>query len=117
MATVNFKDNEFYQDYDAQYYFRSLGMENVRFTTKAVTVDDKQVVLVNVKGVLPDDGRILNTDLWPRNEATAEDLANLGSIDTFVFRVGYYTNPTTGEVTASAPKHLLCSGEKREFKA
>ena len=115
MAKVEFKSNERYQDYDANLYFDACGFTGVRYALKKVMVDETPTVLVHVRATMP-DGQILETDIWPRNEATAEDLA-VETIDNFEFRIGFYADEKTGEVTTGAPKHLLCHGEKRAFNA
>lgn len=116
MANVQFKKNERYQDYDAQLYFQACGFVNTSFSTKTAKVNDEACVLIQIRATAP-DGRIVETDFWPRNEATAEDLTMVGKpIENFEFRVGFYTDEETGEVTSGAPKHLLCHGDKREFR-
>jgi len=118
MESIKFQENNNYQDYVASYFFRSLGLEDVKFTTKVVDVKDEKVILIEVTGVQPSDGKKIVYTLWPRNKATEGDLAKLKQYPVdFDFRIGFYTNPETGEVTASAPKHLLATGEKREFVA
>ena len=115
---IQFKENERYQDYDAALYFRASGAEKVTFTTRVVKVVDEDVILVHIRATMPEDGRIIECDLWPRNEATKEDLAHVGeALENFEFRVGFFADPETGEITAGAPKHLLCHGAKREFRA
>lgn len=117
MANVNFQKNERYQDYDAALYFQACGFARTEFSTKAVDVNEEKCILVHIRAVAP-DGTILETDLWPRNEATAEDLAMVGQpLSDFEFRVGFFTDEATGEITNGAPKHLLCHGDKREFRA
>ncbi len=117
MENLNFKQNERYQDYDARLYFDACGFVNTTFSTKTVKVDDEDCILVHIRATAT-DGRIVETDLWPRNEATAEDLAMVGQpLDNFEFRAGFFTDEKTGEVTTGAYKHLLCHGDKREFRA
>ena len=116
MTNVQFNENDRYQDYDAQLYFKACGFVNTSFSTKTAKVNEETCVLVHVRATAP-DGRIVETDLWPRNEATAEDLTKVGEpLEDFEFRVGFYTDEETGEVTSGAPKHLLCHGDKREFR-
>ncbi len=118
MENIKFQENNNYQDYVASYFFRSLGLEDVKFTTKVVNVGEEKVILIEVTGVQPSDGRKIVYTLWPRNKATEDDLKNLQQHpEDFDFRIGFYTNPETGEVTAAAPKHLLTTGDKREFAA
>ncbi len=117
MASMLFRDNDSHQDYDAAYYCSALRMVDTRFTTKVVKCGEEEVILVNVTGVHEETGKVINTDLWPRCHATKEDLANLpASLPNFRFRIGFWENPRTGEIVASAPKHLLCHGERREFE-
>lgn len=114
-TNVKFNENERYQDYDAKLYFEACFV-NARFSTKTAKVGEETCVLVHVRATAP-DGRIVEADLWPRNEATAEDLAKVGEpLEDFEFRVGFYTDEETGEITSGAPKHLICHGDKREFR-
>lgn len=115
MAQVEFKSNERYQDYDANLYFKACGFTGVKYTPVKVTVDEEEVLVIRVRATMP-DGRILQTDIWPRNEATEEDL-EIKEIEDFEFRIGFFTDEETGEVTTGAPKHLLCHGAKRTFNA
>lgn len=113
MGAVDFKSNEMHQDYDAAIYFDAIGARNVKFTTKVVTVEEKPTLLITVRATMP-DGRIAEIAMWPRNEATEEDL-KVTNLEDFEFRVGFFTDESTGEVTTGAPKHLLCHGEKRTY--
>lgn len=114
MENVNFKRNEMYQDFNAALYFKARGFEAMSFYPKVVVVEDEKVLLIHIRVTAP-DGEIYESDIWPRNKATAEDL-NIDIVTNFEFRVGYWPDPETGEVQAGAPKHLLCTGEKREYR-
>lgn len=118
MESIKFQENNNYTDYVASYFFRSLGLEGVEFTTKVVNVADEKVILIEVTGVQPEDGKKIVYTLWPRNKATEDDLKNLQQHpEDFDFRIGFRTNPETGEIKASSPKHMICTGEKREYQA
>ena len=115
METVNFKKNEMYQDYDAVLFFQQ-DFVNSTFAKKLVKVEDEPVILIHVRATRS-DGLIVETDLWPRNEATKEDLAAIDTpITDFEFRIGYWPDPVTGEIKTGAPKHLICHGDKREYR-
>lgn len=115
MENVNFKRNEMYQDYDAALFFQQ-DFVNANYSKKLVKVNDEPVILVHVRATR-NDGLIVETDIWPRNEATKEDIAAINTpLTDFEFRIGYYADPETGEVHTGAPKHLLCHGEKREYR-
>ena len=115
MENVNFKRNEMYQDFDAALFFQQ-DFVNANYSKKLVKVNDEPVILVHVRATR-NDGLIVETDIWPRNEATEEDIAAINTpLTDFEFRIGYYADPETGEVHTGAPKHLLCHGEKREYR-
>lgn len=127
MANINLSQNNFV-DYVASLYFKALGVVNTTFTPKVVKVADEDVVLIHIEGVQTSTGVKVNVDLWPRNHASAEDVAALPKrLDDIEFRIGYWpaidengeqvlrqgtpkwTNYTTGSNVVSL------SGEKREF--
>ena len=128
MANINLSQNT-YVDYVASLYFNACGVKDVEFTPKVVKVSDKDVVLVHVSGVQTTTGIKVNVDLWPRDEATAEDVEKLSkaSLSDIEFRIGYW--PTVNEngeteLRQGTPKWiaysvggrmLKLSGEKREF--
>lgn len=128
MANINLSQNN-YIDYVASMYFKALGVVNVKFSPKTVKVGDEDVVLVHIEGVQTSTGIKVNVDLWPRNHATAEDVAALPkSIDDIEFRIGYWleVDGETGEKTprqgtpkwtsyTTGGKTVTLSGDKREF--
>ena len=125
MANVNFTQDN-YVDYVASLYLRACGVKDIEFTLKKLEKEGfENVVLVHVSGVQHSDdpqkaGRIVNFDMWPRNEATAEDIDKVFNkveekdaegkvvkttlvpkhLDDIHFRVGYHTGKDleTGEI-------------------
>ena len=83
--------NESYVDYAGVLAFRAMGIVDPKFTVKEVKVGEETVPLVHVSGVQASSGVIVNLDLWPRNHATADDLASLksGIAADITFRIGY----------------------------
>lgn len=128
MANINLSQKS-YVDYVASLYFNACGVKDIEFTPKVVKVGEKDTVLVHISGVQVNSGIVVNVDLWPRNEATAEDIAALPkTLDDIRFRIGYWPeiNTETGEqiLRQGTPKWLnyvtggktvTLSGEKREF--
>ena len=118
MENVNFTRNEMYQDYDAALFFQQ-DFVNSTFTKKLVNIKEtgEQCILVHVRATRS-DGLIVETDLWPRNTSTPEDINAVNTaLENFIFRVGYWPDPVTGELNVYPPKHLVCTGEKRQFVA
>lgn len=90
MANVNLSQVS-YVDYVGSLFFNALNVEGVKFTPKQVSVGDEEVILVHVEGVQRSTGVIVNFDMWPRNNATEDDLKALPtSLDDIHFRIGYY---------------------------
>lgn len=127
MANINLSQVS-YVDYVASLYLAACQVSDVRFTPKTVKVDGEDVVLVHVEGVQRSTGVIVNFDMWPRNNAAADDLANLPKVlDDVHFRVGYYPaidgdgNQTLREgkpkwiAYVSGGKKVVFEGGKREF--
>ena len=127
MANINLSQNS-YVDYVASLYFNACGVKDVEFTPKVVKVGDKDVVLIHISGVQVTTGIKVNVDLWPRNEATDEDIKSLPkSITDIEFRIGYWPQiDENGEQTLrqgtpkwtmyrNGEKKVTLSGEKREF--
>ena len=128
MANINLSQNS-YVDYVASLYFNACGVKDVQFTPKVVKVADKDVVLIHVSGVQVTTGIKVNVDLWPRNEATEDDIKNLSkaSLTDIEFRIGYWPQiDENGEQTLrqGTPKWTAysvggamktLSGDKREF--
>lgn len=128
MANINLSQKS-YVDYIASLYFHACGVQDVKFAPKVVKAAGKDVVLIHITGVQTTTGIVVNVDLWPRNEATADDITALPkSIDDITFRIGYWPeiNSETGEqqLRQGTPKWLnyrvgkdeiTLSGEKREF--
>lgn len=127
MANINLSQKS-YVDYVASLYFNACGVKDVKFTPKVVKVADKDVVLIHISGVQVTSGVVVNVDLWPRNEATAEDIKAMPkSVDDLQFRIGYW--PTVNEngetelrqgspkwtLYRTGDKEVTLSGEKREF--
>ena len=128
MANINLSQNT-YVDYVASLYFNACGVKDVKFAPKVVKVNDRDVILIHISGVQTTTGIVVNVDLWPRNEATAEDVAALPkSIDDIQFRIGYWPeiDAETGEqklrqgtpkwtTYRNGSKEVELSGGKREF--
>lgn len=124
--------NAAYTDYVGNLFFKACRIINAKFTKKVVRVGDEDVVLCHCSGVNLQDGSMVNFDMWPRNSATAEDLASLPDTwDDVIFRIGFYEklDEETGEIATvqGAPKWIACKhsgkdyeplhGERREFQA
>ena len=122
-----------HDDYRASMFFRSLNVADVKFTTvvrelKTETATER-VPLINVSGVQTSTGLLVDFDIWPRNHATAEDLAKLPkNVNDFAFRIGYaeiLDEDGNKNTVASKPKFLgyydqngnlvTLSGEKRVY--
>ena len=127
MANINLSQTS-YVDYDAALYFNAMNCKDVTFEKKVATVDGTDVPLVHISGVQKTSGVLINVDLWPRNNATAEDLEAMpASLDNIHFRIGYYaTIDENGETRlqegkpkwtkyVSNGKVVSLSGEKRQF--
>lgn len=127
MKNINLSQ-ENYVDYVGNYAFNAMNVKNMEYTPKVVEVDGKKVVLIHVSGVQVSSGVLVNTDLWPRYDATEEDIKNLPEqITDIVFRVGYHPEIDADGNTVlreGAPKWIAyyngttkktLSGEKREF--
>jgi len=127
MANINLSQKS-YVDYVASLYFNACGVKDVKFTPKTVKVGDTDVVLIHISGVQVTTGVVVNVDLWPRNNASAEDIAALPkSIDDIEFRIGYWpvidengdTKLREGQpkwtLYRTGDKTVTLSGEKREF--
>lgn len=128
MANINLS-NDSYVDYVASMYLKACGCVDVKFETKTVAVGNEQVPLIHVSGVQVSSGVVVNFDIWPRNNATADDLEAMPkSLDDIKFRIGYYASiDEKGEhqLRQGQPKWLsyrigdkefFLSGEKREFQ-
>ena len=127
MANINLSQNS-YVDYIASMYFKACNVQDVTFTPKEVVVNGEKTILIHVEGVQTSTGVVVNTDLFPRNHATEEDIAALPKqLSDIKFRVGYWPEINAeGEkvLRAGAPKwvsyfdgtkEVFLSGEKREF--
>lgn len=87
------KDNR--QDFDANFFFGANGIINCvyAFVLRKLQKNGitELVPVLTVKGVQPETGLIVETDIWPRDHATAEDLKALpasGKVQNFWFRIG-----------------------------
>ena len=96
-----------YVDYVASLYMKAAGVANFKVTPKYAPATDKMsepTILMHVDGIQPETGRIVNLDMFARNNFTEEDLDKLfekvedkdgkvtykpKSIGDFHFRVGY----------------------------
>lgn len=128
MANINLSQKS-YVDYVASLYFKAMNVVNLTITPKTVKVGDEDVVLAHLSGVQTSSGVVVNIDLWPRNNATEEDLKSLPkSFDDIIFRIGYWPEINENGDTVlrqGAPKWISytyggketrLSGEKREFE-
>lgn len=114
--------NSSYTDYVGSLFFKGVRVANAIFTPKVVDVESTKVVLCHIEGVEPATGRLINFDMWPRNEATAEDIKSLPKEwEDIIFRVGYYSQleQETGEITTlqGAPKWIAAKSHGRDFEA
>lgn len=128
MANINLSQKT-YVDYIASLYFKACGVQDVKFTPKVVKVGDEDVILIHIEGVQMTTGVVVNVDLWPRNHASAEDIAALNgrSLDDIKFRVGYWPSvDENGERSLkegtpkwvsffNGTKEITLSGERRKF--
>lgn len=127
MANINLSQTNFV-DYVASLYFNALNCADVKFTKKIATVAGEDTPLIHIEGVQKNSGVVINVDLFPRNHATAEDLAAMPEkLDDIQFRVGYYAEidaegnkvlregkPKWTKYVTSG-KTVVLSGDKREF--
>ncbi len=127
MANINLSQNS-YVDYIASMFFNALNVKNVSFSPKVVEVDGKKTILIHVEGVQVSSGVVVNLDMWPRNEATEEDIQKLPKqITDMKFRIGYWAGiDENGEHTLregtpkwlsffNGDKEVYLSGDKRKF--
>lgn len=119
-----------YVDFVASLNFASMKVSGLQITVKTPEVDGKKTPILNFKGTQLTTGIIVNKDMFPRNEATEEDLANLPeTVDDAIFRIGFYqyTDLDTGEqmLRQGEPKWIAyvkdgktvnLSGDKRAYK-
>ena len=129
MQNINLSQ-ESYVDYVASLYFKALGVENLKITTKPIeTKAGEKIMLMHISGVQTSTGIVVNTDLFPRNAATEDDLnAMPKSVNDIVFRIGYWPRITAEGEHVLEPgkpkwisyfngtKEVLLSGDKREFE-
>jgi hypothetical protein len=145
MANINLSQ-ESYVSYDGVYFFNACNVENVRFTPKFAPKTEKNAVpaiLMHISGTQKTSGVIVDFDMWPRDNATKEELDKFFevkevdgkkvyepkvSVDNIEFRVGYYPGiDANGEkkLQEGLPKWTAYSvggqmdtlgGKKREFK-
>ena len=73
MANINLS-RESHVDYVGTLFFNALKVIDTKFTPKVVKVGETYVPLIHVDGVQTISGAIVNVDMWPRNNATTEDL-------------------------------------------
>ena len=135
IAEVRMSQDNF-EDFRGSLYFRAFRAEDLEFTIKQITLQDGTVLpIVHVGGVQATTGLHINFDMFPRNNATAEDLKALPTgtvLDDVDFRIGYWIeknfNEETGKVekviTQGAPKWIsvfvgnkkvVLSGEQRKY--
>lgn len=126
MANINL-NHENYADYVATYFLKAHGVQDIKFSPRIVNVSGKPTVLIRVTGIQTTTGLILGFDIWPRYEATQDDIQNLPKvIDDMHFRIGYWPevdgngNKTMREgkprwtCLQSGGKEIRLSGERRE---
>ena len=122
-----------YVDYIGSLYMNACEVKNVNFSLKVIeTKAGETLPLIHVEGVQLSTGVIVNFDLFPRDNATAEDLEALKDIkevSDITFRVGYYPSidkDGNERLAAGSPKWLsltvggkkfMLSGGKREYQA
>lgn len=74
MANINLSQKT-YVDYVASLYFKAAKIDNLTLTPKVVTEENgTKTILIHVAGTQVTTGIRVNVDLWPRNNATEEDL-------------------------------------------
>lgn len=137
MPSININQDQFV-DYSLFEYLRLCGIPQFNVSTKTVNVGEEKVVLLHIEGYQPSEAKFVNFDMWPRNEATEDDIKALPEkFGDVKFRVGYFvhTDLETGEkkVIEGKPKWIgysrpgkglvgenseciVFSGEKREYQ-
>lgn len=108
--------HENYEDFRGSLYFRAFRIEDLEFTVKHVTLKDNSVVpLVHVSGVQVTTGKKVDFDMWPRNNATSDDLVKLpdgAKLTDIDFRVGYWIEKTFNEETGAMEKKIVQGAPK-----
>lgn len=122
MAEINLSQKNF-TDYSAALYFKALGVEHLKMELKTVTIKDtgEVVPLIHISGKQMTTGVLVNMDIWPRFNATTEDLEKLPEkINEFYFRIGYATEYDLEKKTyvtyQSNPKWLVINPDSDNFK-
>ena len=129
MANINLSQVS-YVDYVASLYLAACKVQDVKFTKKVVPVNGEDVALIHVEGTQLSSGVIVNFDLWPRNNATEDNLKEMpATLDDVHFRIGYWPeiDVETGETRmregkpkwiayiSGGKKHIF-EGDKREYQ-
>ena len=100
MQNINLSQ-ESYVSYDGVYFMNACNVVNPKFTLKLAPKTENNptaAVLVHVSGTQKTSGVIVDFDMWPRDNATEEDLKALfdengtpkASLDNIEFRIGYW---------------------------
>ena len=125
--------NESYKDYQMSYFLKAIHAENITFE-KRVVVEKKSgesLPVIRVCYLAPTTGEIVSLDLFFRNSATKEDIAEFegAAITDCIFRIGFWPTLQPDGTTCLVPGKPKCvayisggkvvklSGEKREYSA
>lgn len=122
-----------YIDYIGSLYMAACNVRDLEFSLKVVeTKSGETLPLIHVAGVQTSTGILVNFDIFPRNNATAEDLEALKDvteITDIVFRKGFWPEidmDGNERLRGGAPKWVSfkangkkfeLSGDKREYQA
>ena len=119
MSNINLS-HENYSDFVASYYLKAHGVQDLRFSPRIVNVGGKPTVLIRINGIQTTTGLILGFTIWPRYEATPDDIQNLPkNIDDMHFRIGYWPevdengNKTMRE---GKPRWICIQSNGKEFR-
>ena len=120
-----------YVDYVASLYLAACNVRDITFTPKVIeTKGGETLILIHVSGVQTTSGVKVNFDLFPRDNATEEDIKNFPkSLSDIEFRIGYWPKVNENGDTVLAPgtpkwtvaktgdTKTVLSGGKREYQA
>lgn len=131
--------NENYDDFVGSLYYKALGVQNLKFSPKVVKATaenklDRDTVMVHIEGLMPEvygadgslvaGGLLVNTDMWPRDDAKAEEIKALPTFfDDIIIRVGYWPDALEKDakgnpvLKAYPPKFVgyISGGKRYEF--
>lgn len=125
--------NESYKDYQMSYFLKAIHAENITFE-KRVVVEKKSgesLPVLRAGYLAPTTGEIVSLDLFFRDAATKEDIAEFEGADVTdcIIRIGFWPTLQPDGTTCLVPGKPKCvayisggkvvklSGEKREYRA